>query len=645
MPNPNFPNNPGYNLYVGARYVPAFANPIEWDKSKTYEPLTVVTYQGNSFTSKTYVPANTDITNTTFWALTGNYNAQVEQYRQEVAKLQEAFNSSKVYITPDDYGAVGDGVTNDTVALKNMFDAANTSGKPVIFPEKKRYVVDDSEEINIMVDTDFNFCEFIINQESNGSIFTIVDPDTAQFTITASNLTRRSVNDNRLYKKSFTIQSPVLLGTTEGGAPCYYKGCFVTDQNGNFTNTEFVCTIQAGTYNIVNCQDADKPFITVKNGVVNYNQPNNTVSPTFISVLRNNVTLEGFTIKGKYNNTNFGDEVFNCNNTSNVTFKNIAGNNPNGPGSGYLVACYTSTNVVVDSVVTQGLYGTSWFDFGSDEIANLVMKNCNMNRFDCHYFYQGNITVKNCVLQLASWSIGNGTMTFEDCTFINTDGTRDRAFGKRNNLFGAENGTVTIKNCVVKGFPYILYWSLNEPPTGESYQDLYGFSGLNIVIDGCVGDSVTNGIARIATDASEGSVYSDKITISARNMKLSTTNNALAGANNINIRAIVENCILNNTGNSMTTLINYCTKAFVRNNELIGIMFNAYGLSNLFLIGNIIEPLATYSVPANAIIVGNIVQADFALQLPNASQHAKANENIFTSEGQTNLASWNDVTK
>ena len=96
MPNPNFPNNPGYNLYVGARYVPLFANPIEWDESKTYEPLTIVTHQGNSYTSKTFVPANTQITDTTYWALTGNYNAQVEQYRQEV--LNYANNSESYFI-------------------------------------------------------------------------------------------------------------------------------------------------------------------------------------------------------------------------------------------------------------------------------------------------------------------------------------------------------------------------------------------------------------------------------------------------------------------------------------------------------------------------------------------------------------------
>ena len=74
----------GVTQYVGARYVPLFAEPLEWDKTKAYEPLTIVLYQGNSYTSRQYVPVGVEIDNDSFWANTGNYNAQVEQYRQEV---------------------------------------------------------------------------------------------------------------------------------------------------------------------------------------------------------------------------------------------------------------------------------------------------------------------------------------------------------------------------------------------------------------------------------------------------------------------------------------------------------------------------------------------------------------------------------
>lgn len=81
--------------YVGARYVPLFADPIDWDATRTYEPLTVVLYQGNSYTSRQYVPANINISNTTYWAQTGNYNAQVEQYRTEVQNFSSRLSDAE----------------------------------------------------------------------------------------------------------------------------------------------------------------------------------------------------------------------------------------------------------------------------------------------------------------------------------------------------------------------------------------------------------------------------------------------------------------------------------------------------------------------------------------------------------------------
>lgn len=71
--------------YVGARYVPIVVG--EWDKTHTYEPLMVVTYQGDSYTSRQYVPAGIEITDEKFWVRSANYNAQVEAYRQEVRNL------------------------------------------------------------------------------------------------------------------------------------------------------------------------------------------------------------------------------------------------------------------------------------------------------------------------------------------------------------------------------------------------------------------------------------------------------------------------------------------------------------------------------------------------------------------------------
>lgn len=86
-----FFNTVGKRQYIGARYVPIFGrkgeSSIEWDNSSPYEPLTIVLHQGNSYTSRTYVPAGVDITDTNYWVQTGNYSAQIEEYRSEVQNV------------------------------------------------------------------------------------------------------------------------------------------------------------------------------------------------------------------------------------------------------------------------------------------------------------------------------------------------------------------------------------------------------------------------------------------------------------------------------------------------------------------------------------------------------------------------------
>lgn len=100
--------------YVGARYVPKLMG--EWNKALQYEALCIVTYMGNSFTSKVPVPPNVEISDGNYWVNTGNYNAQVEGYRNDVKKLE----SNIYYVTPEMFGGVGDGITDNTEAFTKM---------------------------------------------------------------------------------------------------------------------------------------------------------------------------------------------------------------------------------------------------------------------------------------------------------------------------------------------------------------------------------------------------------------------------------------------------------------------------------------------------------------------------------------------
>lgn len=110
--------------YIGSRYVPLFADPIEWDTTKSYEPLTIVYYQGNSYTSKQAVPAGVEITNDTYWAITGNYNAQIEQYRQEVRTFDSRITQNTTNITANTTA-----ISNEETARETADSAETTARK------------------------------------------------------------------------------------------------------------------------------------------------------------------------------------------------------------------------------------------------------------------------------------------------------------------------------------------------------------------------------------------------------------------------------------------------------------------------------------------------------------------------------------
>ena len=107
------------NKYVGHRYVPKIDG--EWDKSKTYESLTVVLYNGASYTSRQNVPVGVEITNEEFWVLTGNYNVQVEQYRQDVNE-QLALNEKEMKTERTH-------VYNNKESVKSAFEIHNFSNQ------------------------------------------------------------------------------------------------------------------------------------------------------------------------------------------------------------------------------------------------------------------------------------------------------------------------------------------------------------------------------------------------------------------------------------------------------------------------------------------------------------------------------------
>ena len=169
--------------YIGARYVPKFADPIEWNINNSYEALTIVTYHGNSFTSKKPVPTGTSLDNTEYWVATGNYNAQVEEYIQEVETVRTNTNDLSIkvnnidngYINVKAYGAVGDGVTDDTQAFASAISQLGVKGNTVFIPNgvyklTKTLVIKKS---NVSIIGESMYGTILTRQTDYGNTFTV----------------------------------------------------------------------------------------------------------------------------------------------------------------------------------------------------------------------------------------------------------------------------------------------------------------------------------------------------------------------------------------------------------------------------------------------------------------------------------------
>lgn len=119
----------GVREYIGARYVPVFANPPEWNDTRGYEPLTIVLHQGNSFTSRQYVPTGIDINNTEYWAETGNWNAQIEAYREEVLRFDARITQNANGIEANKAAIASETTAREDAdtAIRNLITAEETA--------------------------------------------------------------------------------------------------------------------------------------------------------------------------------------------------------------------------------------------------------------------------------------------------------------------------------------------------------------------------------------------------------------------------------------------------------------------------------------------------------------------------------------
>lgn len=129
--------------YIGARYVPRFLG--TYNPSQNYEALDVVDNgMGTSYVAKNPTSAGTPLTDTSHWAIYGTANGAVINLQNQIDALNAKLSS--LIFNVKDYGAVGDGVTDDTQAFKDAIDALPLHG--TLYIPMGEYILSDKLSIN-----------------------------------------------------------------------------------------------------------------------------------------------------------------------------------------------------------------------------------------------------------------------------------------------------------------------------------------------------------------------------------------------------------------------------------------------------------------------------------------------------------------
>lgn len=93
-----------------------------WDSSIAYHIFSIVEYQGTNYIAIQDVPVGAMITNTDYWQPANTALEQINAIGVTVDEVKDSVENIKYWYYPEEFGAVGDGETDDSAAFQTMFD-------------------------------------------------------------------------------------------------------------------------------------------------------------------------------------------------------------------------------------------------------------------------------------------------------------------------------------------------------------------------------------------------------------------------------------------------------------------------------------------------------------------------------------------
>lgn len=390
---------------------------------------------------------------------------------KEVAKFKAA---GKVHYS--DFGAKGDGKTDDTDAIAATHAFANAHDLPVKADDKATYYIGGkARTVIIRTSTNFGKAAFIIDDtrvdDYNAPVFRV---SSALSAFKPQGITSLKRNQQKL---DLTLPGPCLITVINSNVRQYIRfglnqnngspqtDIFVVDKNGNVDmNAPIIWDFDEITE--IRAQPIDETPLQITGGrfttIANQAESKYTYYSRNIAIRRSNVVVDGL----EHRITGEGDHgapyggflaIGDC---SYVTVKNtiLTGHKTYSTiGSAGKPVSMGTYDILVDRGLNVSFLNCSqtndindtkyWGIMGSNFSKNLLYDGCTFSRFDAH---QGvaNATIRNSTLgHMGINAIGSGTFTVENSTILARN-----IINLRDDYGSTWQGELIIRNCIFKPF-------------------------------------------------------------------------------------------------------------------------------------------------------------------------------------------------
>ncbi|MGI5923741.1 MAG: hypothetical protein ACOX9E_07330 [Lentisphaeria bacterium] len=415
-------------------------------------------------------------------------------------------------VSYSDFGAKGDGKSDDGDAIAAAHQYANKHGLPVKADDGMTFYFGEARKtIGIETDTDFGTAKFIIDDskvevKARGANIFQINSQLKSFTPEGiSSLKRKQANigitlpgDCLIVANNAKVKRYIRYGLNQNNGSAQ-TDVFLVDKDGNVDpNTPIIWDFDEITS--ISAQPLDKELLTVRGGhfttIANQAESKYTYYGRGIAIRRSNVLVtnlrhevigegdhgapySGFLNIGNCANVTVRDTVL----TGRMTYRTIgSAGKPVSMGS-YDISIGRALNVsFINCSQTNDINDRRyWGIFGSNYCKNLSYDGCSFSRFDAHMGV-ANASIRNSTMGHAGVNaIGCGTFTIENSTINGWN-----FISLRGDYGSTWEGEFIIRNCV---FIPGAGAKTNATLIGGSYSGMHDFGYTcympeRIVIDG-----------------------------------------------------------------------------------------------------------------------------------------------------------------